>query len=190
MKSDIKLLKYPNNIFLKEIKSKKDINLLDECDGYLIDTSGNELEVRKIIDSLRRKGKIIAVVGHNNHFNRRVLETMPVRYLVSPEKYLKQDNLKQRDSGLNHVLAKIAKQKNISIMLDFTDLKKLRPFELSNRIGRISQNLRICRKTNTKINIATFAKSQKDFIAPKELFEFMLSIGASTKQAKESIEYY
>ncbi len=186
---DLRLVRSDESIFLKEINSKNDISKEDKCDGYLVNCNGDEKESRRIVESLRNKGKIIAIMGYDNVYNRRILETFVINYLVSPEKYEKNDNLKQKDSGINHVLAKIAKQKNISIVIDFSDLKECNPLELSTRLSRIIQNIKICRKTNTKINIATFAKNKKEFVKKKDLQEFMLSIGASTKQAKESVEY-
>ena len=189
MENDMCLIKNESAYFLKKVSVKKEISDNEIFDGYLIDCQGNENEVRRITESLRRKNKIIAVVGYDNHFNRRVLETMSINYLVSPEKYPKYDTLKQRDSGINHVLAKIAKQKNISIVIDFSDIKKLEPFSQSIRISRISQNIKVCRKTKTKINIATFATNKKEINSSKELQEFMLSIGSSTIQSKESTKY-
>ncbi len=189
MKNDLRLIQDNNSYFLKKILSKGEILKEDIYDGYLIDTNGDEKELRKIIDLLRKKNKIIAIIGGDNLFNRRVLETMPINYLISPEKGLKFDNLKQKDSGINHVLAKIAKQKNISIVIDFCDLKKLDDFDLSIRIARISQNLRVCQKIGTSIKIATFAEHKKDFCSTKELQEFMISIGASTKQAVDAVYF-
>lgn len=88
---------------MKKIKSKSEVLEKDDCDGYLIEASENE--ARKIIESLKGKEKVIAVVGGDSVFNRRAIETLKVDYLVSPERGLKNDSLKQRDSGLNHVIA-------------------------------------------------------------------------------------
>ena len=59
--------------------------------------------------------KKIAVLGRSGDFNRRALETLKIDYLVSPELGERKDTLKHRDSGLNHVLAKIAKEKGIEL---------------------------------------------------------------------------
>lgn len=187
MDNDIRLTKSKDTLYFKEIKTKKEIE--DEYDGFLINCDGNEAETRKIVDFLRKKNKLIAVAGYDNQFNRRIIETMQINYLVSPEKYIKNDTLKQRDSGLNHVLAKTAKQKNIEIIINFTELKELDQKTQSIRIARITQNLKICRKAKAKIKIATFAKNKKDFCTTKELQEFMISIGSSTNQSKESTNF-
>jgi RNase P/RNase MRP subunit p30 len=186
-KKDLRLIKSEDGIFLKKIKCKNDLS--DDCDGYIIDCNGNEKEVRKITDSIRDKNKIIAIEGYDNNFNRRILEKFSINYIVSPEKNMKSDNLKQRDSGINHVLSKIAKQKNVSIVINFSELKNSDMLEQISRISRIIQNIKICRKTGTKINIATFAKNKDEFVSDKDLQNFMLSINSSTQQAKESVVF-
>ena len=68
----------------------------------------------------------IAVFGREDKFNRRMIETCKIDYLISPEreteKFKRRDSLKQRDSGLNHYLAKEAKRKNISFIIDFSEI--------------------------------------------------------------------
>jgi len=78
----------------------------------LIDSS--EKETRRIIESLKGSGKVIAVVGGDDAFNRRAAESLKINYLVL-QKGRQKDGLKQRDSGINHVVAKIAKEKGIDL---------------------------------------------------------------------------
>ncbi len=190
MKNDITLYKTNSTIYLKQIYKKSDILKEDETDGYLIDTFGDEKEARRIIESLKSKNKIIALIGKDNIFNRRVLETLKINYLVSSEKYEKRDTIKQRDSGINHVTAKIAKEKNIVLLIDFLDLQRTKDKQLALRLERIIQNIKICKKTNTEIKIATLSKNKKDKIDLNILQDFMIGLGASTKQAKNSIQFY
>ena len=189
MKKDLTLLEANNSYYLKPISRKADITKQDDCDGYLINTQGDEKEARKIVDVLKRKDRILAIVGSDNIFNRRVLETLKINYLVSPEKEDKKDNLKQRDSGLNHVTAKIAKEKKISIIINFSELKELKPKQLVIRLERIIQNIKICRRVNAQIKIATFANNKQELVDSKTLQEFMISLGASTQQAKEATRF-
>jgi len=158
---------------LKKIKSKKEIS--DKENGYLIDA--NEKEVRRIIDALKGKEKIIAVLGRDDEFNRRMLEKTKIDYLVSPERRHVKDSLKQRDSGLNHVLAKIAKEKGIGVIIDFSSLMKMEKMERAKTISRIIQNVKICRRAGCKIKILGDEKAGKSFL---------YSIGASSQQVKNS----
>jgi len=157
----------------KKIKSKKEIS--DKENGYLIDA--NEKEVRRIIDALKGKEKIIAVLGRDDEFNRRMLEKTKIDYLVSPERRHVKDSLKQRDSGLNHVLGRIAKEKGIGIVVDFNSLMKMEKMERARSIARIMQNVKICRRAGCKIKILGDEKAGKSFL---------YSIGASSQQVKNS----
>ncbi len=165
---------------LKKIHSKEDISDEDEEDGYLIDA--DEKTARSIIASLKSKGKtdkVIAVLGRDNTFNRRALETLQIDYLVSPELGERKDTLHQRDSGLNHVLAKIAKEKDIAIVIDFKDWNSIKDKkEKARRLARIIQNVKICRKAKCKIKI--WGSDDK-----RLLKSFGFSLGMSSEQVRD-----
>jgi len=164
---------------LKTIKSKAEIKK-PFPEVYLIDA--DEKTCRGIIASLKDKkfGGEIAVLGRDDKFNRRVLETLKIDYLVSPELGTRKDTLKQRDSGLNHVLAKIAAAKNVKIVIDFDDLNKLKGKGKALRLGRIMQNVKVCRRAKCKMKI--FGSADE-----KELKAFGFSIGMSSVQVRESV---
>ena len=56
----------------------------DDWDGYLIESS--EKVIRRIVESWKGARKMIGVVGGDDAFNRRVVESLRVDYLVSPER--------------------------------------------------------------------------------------------------------
>jgi len=164
----------------KKIKTKAEIS--GECDGYLIDSS--EKEARKIIASLRDKkeGKIVALVGGDDAFNRRAVESLKIDYLVSPERGVKKDSLKQRDSGINHVVAKMAAEKGIVVVVDFAEVAGLKGKDKALRLGRVIQNVKICRKAGCKIEI--WGSEDK-----KALESFGVSLGMSSGQARDSVRF-
>ena len=189
---DLTLFKAENTIFLKKIKSKHDLKTSDSCDGYLIDV--DEKTVRRVIDTLKSKNlkKTLAVFGRDNIFNRRMLEKTKIDYLISPErdeKGLRKDTLKQRDSGLNHVLAKLAKENNITIIIDFSAINKLKFKEKALRLGRIMQNIRLCRKAKCKIKIASLAETEKQLSDEKQRKAFGFSLGMSSQQVRDCCEF-
>jgi len=95
--------------------------------------------------------------------------------------------LKQRDSGLNHVVAKIARDKGIMVVVDFNSVRKLEGKELALRLGRIIQNVKVCRKAGCGIRICSLGSSKKEVVGEKERRGFGESLGMSTKQSRESI---
>ena len=186
---DITLFKKKGSIFLKELSSKKDISN-EESEGYLITSS--EKEIRSIISSLSSKNikKPIFVKANDDLFNRRIIETCKIDYLVSLELNPSKDTLKQRSSGLNHVLAKEALKKEINFVINFSEIKKLNKEEKIKAISRIIQNIKVCRKAKCNIKIASFAKSEEEIISEEELKSFLFSLGASSQQVGQSTNFF
>ena len=194
--NDINLFSTEGSIYLKKIRMKSGVLKDDDCDGYLIDA--DEKMARRIIESLKGSGKKIGVVGGNDAFNRRVIETLKVDYLVSPEGGLKKDTLKQRDSGINHVVAKLAKSKGILIVVDMGEIKKLSSKDdsgepkgkgLALRLGRIIQNVKICRKAGCGIKIASLGSKESDVFGELERKAFGESLGMSSKQSADTVRF-
>jgi len=169
----------------------------DSCDWYLIESS--EKESRRIVESLKGSGKKIGVVGGDDAFNRRVVETLKIDYLVSPEDGLKKDSLKQRDSGINHVVAKLAKEKGVLIVVDMGEVRRLASLAagsgqraagkkvLALRLSRIMQNVRVCRKAGCGIRIGSFGSKKSEVFGEKERRAFGFSLGMSSKQVADCV---
>jgi RNase P/RNase MRP subunit p30 len=213
---DINLFRIKNSVYLAEVSSKADLENLGDCDGILIGSS--EKEARRIIASLkdRRKAEggkpfLIAIVGGDDAFNRRVIETLKIDYLVSPEAERpkvagvsgcrgvgvsdelktkrKRDTLKQRDSGLNHVVARMAGEKGVGIVVDFGDIARLKGKEKAGRIARAMQNVKVCRKVGCSLKIASFGKSKKGVVDVKGRESFGFGLGMSSKEVSDCARF-
>ena len=184
---DINLFKTNDSIFLKKIKSKLEISEKDDCDGYLIESS--EKEARRIISSLKGKKKIVGFVGGDDVLNRRAIETLKINYLVSPERGPRKDGLKQRDSGMNQVIAKEARKRGVVIVIDFSEVSNLRGKEKALRLARLIQNIKICRKAGCSIKIASLGKEKKNVADEKARKSLGLSLGMSSGQAKDAVKF-
>lgn len=113
----------------------------------------------------------------NDLEKRKVLEQGKCEILLSPEKGERKDSLKQIDSGFNHVLGKIATKNKIKIGINIEEISKLTKKEKAVRLSKIRQNLKICKKTKTKLAIRGNIESR----------HLLTSLGASDNQAKEAI---
>jgi RNase P/RNase MRP subunit p30 len=184
---DISLYKEKNCLYLKEINSKKELDNFNEgTDGFLMDS--DEKEVRKITESLKNKKlkKLIFVKAKDDLFNRRMIETCHINALVSLELNKERDTLKQRSSGFNHVIAKEASKKGVSIIIDFSALEKLEKKEKAKAIAKIIQNINICKKNNCNIKIASFARNKNELKNEIQLKAFLFSLGASSQQVSKA----
>jgi len=143
----------------------------------------NTLNIEQAKNEIKKtKEKPIIVLAQDDEFNRKILEYGKFDILLSPERGKRKDSLKQMDSGLNHVLARIAAKNNVAIGIDMHEISKLEKKEKAKILGRIIQNIKICRKAKTKLKLLNY----KDRI---DALSFLLSIGASTSQAKEALDF-
>lgn len=143
--------------------------------------STNNLEQAKK-EIKNAKKKLIIVKAQSLEFNRKILEHGNFNILASIEFSAKQKpHQKALDSGLNHVLAKIAAKNNISIGIYLKELRSLSKEQKALALAKIRQNIKICRKAKAKISLLN-VKDKKDALS------FLLSLGASTQQANQAIK--
>ena len=142
----------------------------------------NLSEARRQIQKLRKENKEVIVVAGNDEFNRKILENNKVNVFLSPELHDRKDRLKQRDSGLNEFLCKLAKKNNIEIGINLEKIKKLPKKQKAIALSRIIQNINLCRRTKTRIIIFPRGKYEK-----QDVLGFFLTLKSSTQQAKEAI---
>ncbi len=94
------------------------------------------------------KDKTIIFSSNDDELNRKILEKLPINILLI-NLAQRRDRLKQRDSGLNHVLAKIAKKNKITIGINLDELIEAKDKE--KIIARIKQNIKLCNKNKVKM---------------------------------------
>ncbi len=70
-------------------------------------------KARKQIQKLKKENKSVIVRAQSPEFNRKILENKDVDILLDPHLHNRKDKLKERDSGLNEILCKIAAKNNI-----------------------------------------------------------------------------
>jgi ribonuclease P/MRP protein subunit RPP1 len=97
------------------------------------------------------QNKEIVYSSADDELNRKILEKEKVDILLLSQKGRK-DKLKQRDSGFNHVLAKIAKANNVKIGIDFDEIvNEVNLIDKARILSRIKQNIKLCNKNKLKM---------------------------------------
>jgi len=140
-------------------------------------------EARKQIQKLKKENKLVIVRAQDTEFNRKILENKDVSVLLSPEIHNRKNKLKERDSGLNEILCRIAAKNNIKIGINIEEIKKAEGKEKAIILARLMQNIMLCKKTKAEIKILNCKEKDK-----REVFSLLLTLGASTSQAKKAIE--
>jgi ribonuclease P/MRP protein subunit RPP1 len=105
-------------------------------------------KARKLIKE--NSDKKIIFTSDDDELNRKILEKENIHILLlNMEK--RQDFQKQRNSGLNHVLAKLAKKKEIVIGINLDEIIKTNEKEKARILARVAQNIKICNKNKLKM---------------------------------------
>jgi len=149
-------------------------------------SSSNIAEIRKLVSREQKSGRIIAVLGNNDEINRAVLR-LKIDFILSPEHARKKDFADYRNSGLNHVLCREAAEKNIAVAFSLSDILRLDGEEQAMRLGRMTQNVRLCLKFKTPMILATFASSESELRTPHELVSFGMSLGMPRADAEKAL---
>lgn len=140
-----------------------------------------------ILESKEKNPKSIIIFSSNNdELNRKILEhegeKIDILLLSQSER---KDRLKQRDSGFNQILAKIAKEKkvDIGILLDEIIESAKKPKQTAEILARIKQNIKLCNKNKLRMKfIALKKKNERDVYDLKALG---LTLGMPTWMTKE-----
>lgn len=141
----------------------------------------------KGLQKAKQIANIILIKSSEN--DRKILEKSDELILFNLEINKKRDFMHQRASGLNHIMAKLAYRNDISIAFPFSTILNSEKKQRAELIGRITQNIKLCRKYKTKTIIASFAKSPYEMRSPNDLISFFTNIGMHPKEAKDSLIY-
>ena len=136
-------------------------------------------QLKKLAD-MRREYDVLLVKGSDLELNRKAVETKEVDILVHPE-------LKRRDSGLNHVMIKLAKKNNVAIEINFREILQSSKNTRSLIMHNITQNVKLCKKYKTPLIICSGAVSHWQLKDPKILIAMGHLLGLELEEAKKSL---
>lgn len=107
----------------------------------------------------KNKDKEIIFSSEDDELNRKILEKESINILLLNQAKRK-DFQKQRNSGLNHVLAKIAKKNHVKIGINIDEIIDSK--NKSEILARVKQNIRICNKNKLKMIFISTKKYQRN----------------------------
>ncbi len=140
-------------------------------------------EVKKISPS----NKIIVIKTTNDDISRSCLENKNIDILLGLESCNSRDFIHYRNSGLNQVLCKLAKKNNVAIGFSFNDILNNEKKEIV--LGRMMQNVMLCRKYKLKIVIGSFASKDIEIKNKSELMSFGKVIGMNGSEIRQSLNF-
>jgi len=146
----------------------------------------NSKELQKLIS--QNILPLIIEASDDDELNRIVFENKKVDIIFHLEDKRKPyDPTHFRNSGLNQVLCKLANKNNIHIGFSLDEILKSKNQSLL--IGRIKQNIKLCRKYKVKMVFASLAKDKYGLRLSKDLISLMKVLGMTPGEAKHALEY-
>lgn len=138
----------------------------------------------KEIAKLKSKAERVIVLSQDDEFNRKILENKNIDIFLINEELESKDYSKQRNSGLNEVLAELAAKNNIKIGIDIEKIIKKGKKEQAKSLSRLAQNIMLCKKA--KADLIIFSESKlKD---KRAILSLLLTLGLDTKRAEKAIQ--
>ena len=127
-------------------------------------------KLKEKIKKAKEEGNTVIYTSKDDELNRKVMEKLPISTLLINQTDRK-DFQKQRNSGLNQVMVKIAKKQGIIIGINFDEILEANSQkEREEIIARIKQNIKLCNKNKVKMNfIIQKEKNQRNLYDLKSL---------------------
>ncbi len=117
-----------------------------------------EKNFNKAREKIKNSNKKIIFSSNDDELNRKIIEKENINYLLIKQKNRK-DYQKQRNSGFNEVMAKIVKEKNVSIGIYLDEIIEVDKKEKAKILARIRQNIFLSNKN--KIGMVFICEDKK-----------------------------
>jgi len=168
----------PNDYLDKHKKLKIKNTKIKIHTGVMVDNRDihkvkNILEKQSFSGGLKNENAFIVVKSSTN--DKDVIEKLKPDVIFSFEGSIKKDFIHQRASGLNHILCKSAKDNGV--MIGFSLSSILNAEDKHKILGRMMQNMWLCRKYKVKMIIASFAQDPFGMRSPHDLIGLFKVLG-------------
>ena len=166
------------NLVRKEIDNLKEIlkNNNFEKTSILVKIKNVFNHTTSFIENLRNIFDIVFGFGGLNKINRFFIETNKIDFLVNPHSSFfktKFDYLHHFNSGLNHLLANVSRQKGIKFITTLNFLDDYKNIIFYKGIGRVNQNLKIFKKYKLENYFCYFCENEKHLKKGKEILDIL-----------------
>ena len=125
------------------------------------------------------------IIAEHSDKDRERIERKEIQLLYHLETDEKRDFLHQRASGLNHILAELCSEKKV--MVSFSHNLLLKSKKRALLLGRMMQNIGLCRKYKVPMVFASFASAPIEMRSPHDLKALGIVLGMHPSEAKECL---
>ena len=115
------------------------------------------------------------------------IESKKIKIIYGFEEIHKRDHLHQRASGLNHVICNMAKKNNVALGFSYSSLFNKSGAESSLLIGKMMQNISLCKKYKVKTVIGSFSENPFGLRSPHDIMSLFTMLGMYGKYIKDAL---
>jgi RNase P/RNase MRP subunit p30 len=138
-----------------------------------------EKDFNKARQKIRKEKGTTIFSSDDDELNRKIVEKESINILlINLEK--RKDYTKQRNSGFNHVMAKIAKKTKVTVGINLDEIIESNQSEKAKILARLKQNIMICRKDKLKMKFISQKEKNKRNIHDLKALGLFLGIPTST----------
>ena len=135
-------------------------------------------------DALNLQGnEIIIASAGSEDVNRALFENKNMDIVMNLELSGKEDGMHYRNSGLNQVLCKLAAEHGIAICFNIQHMKS------SRVLGRMMQNVKLCRKYKVQMKIASFASNSYEMKGASNVLSLAKVLGMTHPEALNAMSF-
>ena len=145
---------------------------------HVLISEDNFDKARKLIKE--NKDKKIIFTSDDDELNRKILEKENIEILLLNQEGRK-DFQKQRNSGFNQVMAKLAQKKNVIIGINLDEIINSEEKQKAVILARVMQNIKLCNKNKLKMKFIQKNNKRNIF----DLKSLGLILGMPTNMIKE-----
>ncbi|MEM4267307.1 MAG: RNase P subunit p30 family protein [Candidatus Woesearchaeota archaeon] len=120
--------------------------------------------------------------------DRKTIETLRPEIIYGFETKNTKDGLHYRNSGLNHVLCALMRENNVACGFSLSALINHKNRQVL--LGRMKQNIRLCRKFGVKQVIASFSDEPMAMRAPRDIISLFVCLGMESGEIKNALRCF
>ncbi len=150
-------------------------------------TQNNFNKLKNEVKKAKAENKKIIFSSEDDELNRKILEKLQINILlISLSK--RKDKFKQRNSGFNQVLAKLAKKKGITIGINLDEIIETKGEVKKDILARIKQNIKLCNKNKVQMDFVVLKEKNKRDVY--DLRALGLVLGMPTKMISQIGKFF
>lgn len=160
---------------------KNDLKDFIDIDYTLSIESNNPSEIRKFVRKYRNKSSCISVLGGNLKVNRACVENIHLDVLSKPY-------FKRYDAGVNHILAREAKENNVALEIVFSDILNSYLSYRSKILANFRDIYKLHRKYEFPLILSSGAESVYDIRTVQDFKAVFAQTGLSNLEIEKSFK--